>query len=133
MVDFSQNGKFDQIDYFSLKALRRHKKQHWGVAGRGQLLCCILLAALSGGYTMSTYTVEGKRASITKQPFSTTSITVIRLIYYVQMVIGQIIFIEQFCFYSFSGNFCRAWLKDLALRLMYIFFLNVLCHFWNCP
>lgn len=52
---------------------------------------------------------------------------------YLQVVTGQVIFIEQLCFYSLSGNLRRPWFKDLALRLMYIFFLNVLCHFWNCP
>lgn len=50
-------------------------------------------------------------------------------LYYLQTAIGQTVFIEQFCFYSLSGNFCRPWLKDLALCLMYIFFLNVRCHF----
>lgn len=50
---------------------------------------------------------------LTKQPFSATSITVTRLCY-LQVMIGQTIFIEQFCFYSLSGNFCRPWLKDLA-------------------
>jgi len=52
--------------------------------------------------------------------FSTTSILVTRLCY-LQMVIGQAVFAEQFCFFSLPGDFCRPRLKDLALCLMYIF------------
>lgn len=118
---------------FSLKTLRCHKKQHCGVTRRGPLLCCVLFAALSGGHVMSAYITEWDRASVPDgNLFPTTSVIGMRLSY-LQMVIGQTIFIEQFWFYSLSGNFCRPWLKDLALRFMYILFFNVLCHFWNCP
>ena len=92
----------------------------------------LLFAALSGSLLTVCIQYGGGKGISTKQLFSTTSITGMRLCY-LQMVMGQAIFIKQFCFYSFSGNFCGPWLKDLALRLMYIFFLNVVCHFWNCP
>ena len=119
------------IAFHSLKTFRRHKKEHWDVTGRRWLLLVSSRCCSVWGLAHCIQYGGGKGIS-TKQLFSTTSITGMRLCY-LQMVMGQAIFIKQFCFYSLSGNFCGPWLKDLALRLMYIFFLNVVCHFWNCP
>lgn len=96
-----QSGKFDQMDCFSLKIPRSHYTQLWDVAERGGSCC-----ALSGGAAQCLHILWRAKGICTKQPFSTTSITVNRLCY-LQMVIGQTIFIEQFCFYSLSGNFRR--------------------------
>lgn len=87
------NDRFDQMDCLSLKTLGLRKKQHWGVKGRGLLLCCTLGCSGAGG-TRCLHELWRGKGRRTKQPFSTTSVTVTRL-YYLQMVIGLIIFIEQ--------------------------------------
>lgn len=59
MIDFPQSGKFDPVDSFFVPDRCREKRQR-DVAGRGQVPCCILSAALSGGHAVSAHIVEGK-------------------------------------------------------------------------